>query len=41
MMGESENIIVRESLGIFGQDEGIHKIAGDNEEVCESKRKRK
>lgn len=42
LMGESENIIVRERIqGVFGADEGRYRIAGDNGEECESKRRLK
>ena len=41
-MGESENIIVRGRIrGVSGADEGRYRIAGDNGEECESKRRLK
>lgn len=42
MMGTSENIIVSERIrGVLGEHEDRYEIAGDNREVCESKRRLK
>lgn len=42
MMGRSENIIVSERIrGVFGEHDDRYEIAGDNREVCESKRRLK